>query len=172
MDVQLLAWKVKSLFQKHVQLLLVFLLTAGALAPTYAQKKKQRKQQNIAKAIATARSYIGTPYKWGGTSKSGIDCSGLIQNTYSAIGIKLPRTAKEQSKVGRKKGWEGIKAGDIVYFKFKSKKGKWWHSGMITKVADDKVLFVHASSSSGVVESNLLSKYYKKNVKSFRRVIK
>ena len=86
--------------------------------------------------------------------------------------MKLPRTSKEQSKVGNKRGWEGIRAGDLVYFKFKKKGSKWYHSGMITHVSEKKILFIHASSSKGVVESNLLSDYYKKNVKNFRRVIK
>lgn len=147
-------------------------MLAGIFVSAPAQKKKKRRKKNITTVIATGRSYIGTPYKWGGNTKAGIDCSGLIKNSYKTIGVSLPRTAKEQSKVGKKRGWEGIRPGDLVYFKFKKKGSKWFHSGMITYVGDDKILFIHASSSRGVVESNLLSDYYKKNVKSFRRVIK
>ncbi|MEM6831325.1 MAG: C40 family peptidase [Bacteroidota bacterium] len=147
-------------------------MIAGIFFDAVAQKRKKQKQQKVSNVITTAQSYLGTPYKWGGNTKSGIDCSGLIHHSYKTIGIKLPRTAKEQSKVGKRKGWEGIKPGDIVYFKFKSKKGKWWHSGMITSVSKEQIKFIHASSSRGVVESNLLSDYYRKNVKNFRRVIK
>ncbi len=147
-------------------------MLAGIFFSAPAQRKKKKRQQNIANVIATGRSYIGTPYKWGGNTKAGIDCSGLIHNSYKTIGVKLPRTAKEQSKTGKKRGWEGIREGDLVYFKFKKKGSKWYHSGMITHVGEDKILFVHASSSRGVVESNLLSEYYKQNVKSFRRVIR
>ncbi len=148
------------------------LISIIAFSDISAQKKKKRRQQKIDKAITTARSYIGTPYKWGGNTKGGIDCSGLIHNSYNTIGIKLPRTAKEQSKVGKKRGWDGIKKGDIVFFKFKQKGSKWWHTGMITYVSKEKINFIHASTSRGVVESNLLSDYYRKNVKNFRRVIK
>lgn len=148
----------------------ILLVAAFFNAP--AQKKKKKRKAKIEHVISTGKSYIGTPYKWGGNTKAGIDCSGLIHNSYKTIGIKLPRTAKEQSKVGKKRGWEGIRPGDLVYFKFKKKGEKWFHSGMITYVSDEKVLFVHASSSRGVVESNLMSDYYKKNVKNFRRVIK
>lgn len=153
-------------------LILISLILWLSILPAQGQKKKKRKKQKIETAIATARSYMGTPYRWGGNTKAGIDCSGLIQKSYKTIGINLPRTAKEQSKVGKKKGWEGIKRGDIVFFKFKQKGNKWYHSGMITSVSNDAIKFIHASSSRGVVESNLLSDYYKKNVKNFRRVIK
>lgn len=159
-------------FKNHISFLFILLFSLFALAPLEAQKKKKRKKQKIETAIATARSYIGTPYKWGGMNKSGIDCSGLIHNSYKTIGVKLPRTAKEQSKVGKKRGWDGIKKGDIVFFKFKQKGSRWWHTGMITHVSKERINFIHASTSRGVVESNLMSDYYRKNVKNFRRVIK
>ena len=150
--------------------LLSAFLIAGIFISAPAQNKKKRRK--IESVIKTGRSYVGTPYKWGGLSRSGIDCSGLIYNSYKTIGVSLPRTAKAQSKTGNKRGWTGIREGDLVYFKFKKKGSKWYHSGMITYVGKDKILFVHASSSRGVIESNLLSDYYKKNVKNFRRVIK
>ena len=154
--------------KKQIKYILLAILLIGIFIPTSAQKRKR----SIENVISVGRSYIGTPYKWGGNSKTGIDCSGLIHNAYKTVGIQLPRTAKEQSKVGNKRSWGGIRKGDLVYFKFKNKGDKWFHSGMITHVDQDKILFVHASSSKGVTESNLLSDYYKKNVKNFRRVIK
>lgn len=154
-------------------ILLTFFLSitlVGFSGEVFGQNKKKRKK--ISTVISTARGYVGTPYRYGGNTKSGIDCSGLIRNCYQVIGVKLPRTAKEQSKIGASKSWGGIRAGDIVFFKFKQKGEKWWHSGMITKVEKNDIRFIHASSSKGVVEASLLSDYYKKNVKKFRRVIK
>jgi probable lipoprotein NlpC len=136
-----------------------------------AQSRRDRKKQ-LAIVIATAKSYKGTPYQFGGMTKKGIDCSGLIYNSYKAAGIKVPRTAKEQTKIGKSKGWEDLREGDLVLFKFKEKGEKWWHSGMITELKGENIKFIHASSSKGVIESDLMSDYYKSNVKRFQRIIK
>lgn len=156
--------------RKWVLLVSLGLLFTLNITPAQAQNKKKRRK--ISTVISTARSYIGTPYRYGGNSKSGIDCSGLIQQCYKKINVKLPRTAKEQSKIGNSKSWGTIREGDIVYFKFKQKGEKWYHTGMITKATKDEIRFIHASSSKGVIEANLKSDYYRKNVKKFRRVIK
>lgn len=146
-------------------------LSLIGLLPSAAQSKKKR--QKITHVIHVAESYLGVPYRYGGTSKTGVDCSGLLLNCYREIGVNLPRTAKEQSKFGKRKGWGSVRPGDVVYFKFKEKgKKKWYHAGLITKVSDDKVEFIHASSSRGVVTADLKAPYYKDNVKNFRRVIK
>ena len=149
---------------------LLFVFSFVFVSPADAQNKKKRKK--ISTVIWKAKTYIGTPYRYGGNSKRGIDCSGLIRNCYKVIDVDLPRTAKEQSKIGSSKSWGSVRGGDIVFFKFKQKGEKWWHSGMITKAEGDNMKFIHASSSRGVVESNLMSDYYRKNVKKFTRVIK
>jgi probable lipoprotein NlpC len=131
----------------------------------------RKKQKKITKATSHAKSFIGTPYQYGGNSRNGIDCSSLIQQSYAKIGIKLPRTAQEQAKVGNKKGEGSVRPGDIVYFKFKQKREKWWHTGMVTYADQGTIKFVHASSSRGVVEDTY-NDYYKKHTKYFRRVIK
>ncbi len=140
---------------------------------SYSEAQSKRKRKIIIAVVTEARTYRGTPYQYGGMSRRGIDCSGLIYNSFEKVGIDLPRTAKAQSKVGRRKGWGGIRPGDIVYFKFKQKGEKWWHSGMITDTTDpEEIRFIHASSSRGVIETVLNEPYYADNVKKFRRVIR
>jgi len=153
-------------------LILIFVFSLVASPALLAQKRKQKKAQTIQSVISQAESYKGTPYRYGGNSRKGIDCSALMQNCFSYAGYKIPRTAKEQSKYGKKIGWSGLKPGDVVFFKFRQKGEKWYHSGLITKVQSDHIYFIHASSSRGVVQSDLMSNYYKKSVKNFRRVIK
>ena len=152
---------------------LLFLILLFSLV-SFSEAQSKRKRKIIIAAVTEARTYRGTPYVYGGMSRNGIDCSGLMYNCFKEVGIDLPRTTKEQSKFGRKKGWGSIRPGDIVYFKFKEKgKKKWWHSGMITDTSDpNEILFIHASTSRGVVESTLNHDYYADNVKKFRRVIR
>lgn len=152
-----------------INTLLTFMVAILLHHQVLGQNKK--KQNKITLATKHAKSFIGTPYKYGGNSKNGIDCSSLIQQSYAKIGIKMPRTAQEQAKMGNKKLEGRVRPGDIVYFKFKQKREKWWHTGMITYVDQKKIKFVHASSSRGVVEDTY-NDYYKKHTKYFRRVIK
>ena len=158
---------------KHPLLLFIIVITCILFSahPADAQKKKKRKAQ-LETVVTTAKSYIGTPYQYGGSSRKGIDCSGLIHNSYKAAGISIPRTAKQQAKYGKSQGWGDVREGDVVTFKFKEKGEKWWHAGLVTQVSKDKILFVHASSSRGVVESDLMSDYYHSNVKRIQRIIK
>lgn len=152
-------------------LLFVFIIFLSA-HPLIAQKKKKIRQQKTYTVIKTAKTYMGTPYRYGGTSGKGIDCSGLMLRSFEKANYKLPRTALEQSKFGKKVNKKRIKPGDIVFFKFKAKgKKSWYHSGLVTSVINDKPKFIHASSSRGVVESDLTKDYYWKSIKGFRRVI-
>tara|TARA_Y200000002_G_C22617481_1_gene636658 strand:- start:194 stop:673 length:480 start_codon:yes stop_codon:yes gene_type:complete len=158
----------------NLNLLIIITLlnfTVTILTQNQAIGQNKKKQNKITLATKHAKSFIGTPYKYGGNSKIGIDCSSLIQQSYAKIGIKMPRTAQQQAKLGNRKGEGSVRPGDIVYFKFKQKGEKWWHTGMVTYVDHKKIKFVHASSSRGVVEDTY-NDYYKKHTKYFRRVIK
>lgn len=140
---------------------------------TQCKAGKSQKADKASKVLSIARSYIGTPYKWGGTSKAGMDCSGLVCTSYKAVGINLPRTVVDQAKLGKDVDIASLRKGDLVIFRIRRKgKGKVWHTGIVQEVINkDKILFVHASSSKGVTVSNLMSDYYQKWFRKARRIL-
>ena len=125
--------------------------------------------EKLVPVLEEASEYLGTPYKHGGTTHSGIDCSGLTQNCYSKAGINLPRSAAEQSQYGEKISRKNLQIGDLVFFDAKSS-GKIDHVGMVTKVEGDKVVFIHSSTSKGVRFDMLNEGYWQDKLRESRRV--
>lgn len=69
-----------------------------------------------ADVVAVARKYIGAPYRWGGSSPSGFDCSGLVRYAYAQVGVELPHNAAKQYALGVPVEREDLQPGDIVFF--------------------------------------------------------
>jgi cell wall-associated NlpC family hydrolase len=124
------------------------------------------------KVIKVARSYVGTPYKFGGTSRAGMDCSGLMLLCFKEVNINLPRTSAEQSNVGTSIKYADLKTGDLVFFTDKKGGFKVVHAGVVSKVNGPRdVKFIHSSTKLGVVESDLYVSYYENILIKARRVL-
>ena len=112
-------------------------------------------------------SWMGAPYRYGGHSRQGTDCSGMVMEVFKAVyGISLPhRSADIFSGYCEEIGKEELAEGDLVFFSF-VKSGKVSHVGIY--LHDGK--FVHSSSSRGVIISDMSSPYYEEGFVAAGRV--
>lgn len=114
----------------------------------------------MAAVIETARSYQGTPYRYGGTTRQGMDCSGLLHESFAAISVSIPRSSNEQAAWGEPVRPQDLRPGDLVFFGASPGSPTITHVGMVTEASPESVQFIHSSSSLGVVENALETDYY------------
>lgn len=118
--------------------------------------------------IDEAMTWLGTPYKYAGAEKKkGTDCSGMVLRVYEKVtGESLPRNSAKQAEYCRSIKRTQVEPGDLVFFATGKDPDKISHVGII--IDDDH--FIHASSSKGVVISDLTTNYYQRTFKKFGRV--
>jgi cell wall-associated NlpC family hydrolase len=145
-------------------------LTLYVLFNVGCSSTKKARTQKVDQIISTARSYTGTPYKYGGMNRTGLDCSGLLVRSFESAGESIPRTSKEQSKYGKSVSKNELKPGDLVFFSNKKWRRKITHVGLVTEVKGKNSLkFIHASTKLGVVETEFYVDYYQKLFVKARR---
>ena len=96
--------------------------------------------------INTAMSFLNCPYRLGGNTRAGIDCSGLVKKSFGAVGVELPRTSRAQALIGEPISLTNLLPGDLVFFKKRSRRQI---SHVAIYIGDGKIL--HATHKGGKV---------------------
>jgi cell wall-associated NlpC family hydrolase len=106
--------------------------------------------------VGIALQYLGVPYLWGGTTPSGFDCSGFVQYCYRQVGVNLPRTSREQFKIGTfiaASDLSALKPGDLLFFGYNADPSRIHHVAMY--VGDGN--FIHAPGTGDHVKISSLA---------------
>ena len=127
--------------------------------------------QTIDALLEEAKTYLGTPYRYGGTTRKGIDCSAFVLSVFgAAAGISLPRVAASQAQEGENIDKQDLQKGDLIFF---SKGSRISHVGIVEDVTEDgDIKFIHAATSKGVMISSLNdSSYWSSKYRYAKRII-
>jgi len=114
----------------------------------------------VSDIIRYAETFKGTRYKYGGTNRRGMDCSGLIYTSFKKHDIPVPRTTRDLKSYGK---WVDVKTvipGDLLFFATRKNSRAVNHVGLVTQVRPGYVEFIHASTSKGVMVSSLSDRYW------------
>lgn len=139
--------------------------TYSSLFAAPVTSSDQNQNSKIAKITDTAMHLVGVPYKWGGVTAKGFDCSGFTWYVFDKNAIELPRTADVQYKVGKMVSRSDLRKGDVVFFTTYEPGAS--HCGIYLGNGN----FIHASSSKGVMVSNLSDSYWKTRYFGARRIV-
>lgn len=137
------------------------------VASTKNNKPNTKRLKNTAKenlkadkVISSAMAFSGVRYKYGGTTKRGMDCSGLIYVALQENDIIFPRVSYKMANEGKRVRVNDVQKGDLLFFKTRKNSKRINHVGLVVAIADDEIKFIHSSSSRGVIVSSLREGYW------------
>ena len=139
-----------------IGLVLLFLASCASTPPSIQRLPTPPKVESQArsKVMETAQQMLGTPYRPGGSSPRGFDCSGLVRYSFNKAGIHVPRTSAQQYSQSQKISQQSMQPGDLIFFNIRGRKIS--HVGIYLGQGQ----FVHAPSSGKAVRIDYLSNPY------------
>ncbi|MEY8850169.1 C40 family peptidase [Psychroserpens sp. XS_ASV72] len=172
---------------KKIVLLLILSISLGSCNSSKGIKTKKERTSKVSKSkteshhpvtsktiqniIKYAQTFEGTKYKYGGTTKRGMDCSGLVVTAFQKENISLPRTTADLKSTGKWIDVKQVKEGDLLFFATRKNSRNVNHVGIVTKARPGFVEFIHSTTSRGVITSNLSERYWYLAYVQARRVI-
>nr|WP_092875199.1 NlpC/P60 family protein [Izhakiella capsodis] len=153
----------------RLSLMLLILILSGCGSRYHAPPQNNHLTDSI-RVISQLNEQLtqwhGTPYRYGGMSRGGVDCSGFVYLTMrDRFALKLPRTTEAQIAIGTRIPEGDLLPGDLVFFKTGA-----GESGLHVGIYDTNNQFIHASTSQGVIRSSLKNVYWKKKFWQARRL--
>lgn len=143
--------------------------TSRTLKSNNKDKKVDVLTTNI---LSNAENYLGTPYKLGGMTSSGMDCSGLIVRVFGDNHINMPRRSIDQAKEGMHIHIKDVRRGDLLFFATINGSSDVSHIGIVHTIEQSgEIKFIHASTKRGVIISSLDESYWNKAFLFAKRVI-
>ncbi len=131
-----------------------------AVSKTQTTKTSKTINPKTTDIINYANQFEGVKYKYGGTTKKGMDCSGLIYVAFNENDIALPRVSRDMATSGQWIDLKKVKEGDLLFFATKKNSRKINHVGLVTSARLGNIEFIHSTTSKGVITSNLAERYW------------
>ena len=119
--------------------------------------------------LNVAAESLGSPYRGGGTTPAGFDCSGFVKYTMDQFDIALPRNSAEMAKTGKRILKKDAKPGDLIFFNTNGSNIS--HVGIVTENSDGVIKFIHSSTTRGVVYSSTSDGYYSRTFVCVNRIL-
>jgi cell wall-associated NlpC family hydrolase len=119
--------------------------------------------------LNVAAESLGSPYRGGGTTSAGFDCSGFVKYTMGQFDIALPRNSAEMAKTGKRILKKDAKPGDLIFFNTNGSNIS--HVGIVTENLDGVIKFIHSSTTRGVVYSSTSDGYYARTFVCVNRIL-
>ncbi|WP_407405473.1 C40 family peptidase [Chryseobacterium sp.] len=134
-------------------------------------KNNDKISGSVKRILNDAEKYLGSPYKFGGNTAAGFDCSGFTVKVFQENNFSLPRRSEDQSNVGKNINIMETKPGDLLFFATGGGT-RVSHVGLVHSIGSDgEIKFIHSSTSKGVIISSLNDKYWNKAYLHAQRVL-